>query len=84
MLSTAMIQRQAKTAEGLRDRLFGILDGLVDGSVAEDKASAVCLVAEQILASAKVDCEIARVKAEGDRLLRHDMKGITVIEAEYA
>ena len=42
-----------KTAEGLRDRLFMALDGIIDGSMNAERVQAVCFVSEQIINTAK-------------------------------
>ena len=61
---TSMIQRQNKTADGLRNRLFDTLDSLIDGKIDSEKVSGVCFISEQILKSAQLefDIEIEREK----------------------
>ena len=62
---TSMVERQNKTADGLRDRLFDTLDALIDGNIDSEKVSGVCFISEQILKSAQLefDIEIEREKS---------------------
>ena len=53
-----MINRQNKTADGLRSRLFDTLEALIDGTCTWEKVSNVCFISEQILNSAKLEFEI--------------------------
>jgi hypothetical protein len=48
-----------QTADGLRDRLFGALDGLIDGSMDVKVVEHICYVSEQIIKTAKVEMEMA-------------------------
>ena len=57
-----------KTAEGLRDRLFGALDGIIDGTVDIKKVEAICYTSEQILKSAQIEIDIMRERTRGEEL----------------
>ena len=50
----------SKTAEGLRDRLFDVLDGLIRKEIKPDEVEAICYTSEQILKTAQVELDIAR------------------------
>ena len=50
----------SKTAEGLRDRLFDALDGLIDGTVDTKKVESICYISEQIIKTAQTELEVYR------------------------
>ena len=54
----SMVNRQNKTADGLRSRLFDTLDALIKNEVTPAKVDSVCLLSDQILKSAKLELEI--------------------------
>ena len=66
---TLMIERQNKTADGLRSRLFDTLDSLIDGKIDSEKVSGVCFISEQILKSAQLefDIEIERERTKKEK-----------------
>jgi hypothetical protein len=64
-----------KTADGLRDRLFDVLDGIIAGKLKKDDVEAICYTSEQILKSAQIELETFRernkaVQAERDFQLK--------------
>ena len=62
------MEASAKTAEGLRSRLFDALDGLIDGTVPVEKIESICYVSEQIIKTAKIELEtmieVSKIKNE--------------------
>lgn len=53
-----MVNRQNKTADGLRDRLFDTLDNLIEDKIDVKVVESICVVSEQILKSARLEFEI--------------------------
>ena len=49
-----------KTAEGLRDRLFNALDGLIEKRIETKEVEAICYLSEQIIKTAQTELEISR------------------------
>ena len=64
-----------KTAEGLRDRLFDALDGIIDGSMSIEKVESVCFVSEQIIKTAKIELEtmieVNKIRKEDDERMQN-------------
>ncbi len=48
---------KAKTAEGLRDRLFDALDAVIEKKLGKDEVESICYVSEQILKTARHELE---------------------------
>jgi len=63
----SMINRQNKTADGLRERLFDTLDALIKNEVSGAKVDSVCMLSDQILKSAKLELEI---ELEKERIVK--------------
>lgn len=59
------------TAEGLRNRLFNALDGLIDGTLELKTVEGICYVSEQIIKTAQT--EINLIHAEMERK-KHDIQ----------
>lgn len=53
------MENNNKTAEGLRDRLFDALDGIINNTIDTQTVESICFVSEQIIKTAKVELEIA-------------------------
>ena len=51
---------KSSTSEGLRERLFATLDGVMNGTVKKEQVEAVCYISQEILKSAKVDLNLRR------------------------
>lgn len=50
----------SKTAEGLRSRLFDVLDGLLDKSITTKEVEAFCYASEQIMNVARHELDMAK------------------------
>ena len=53
-----LIKRTEKTADGLRSKLFDVLDALIEDKISIEQVEAVCAVSDQIIKSARVELEI--------------------------
>lgn len=58
-----LIKRTEKTADGLRSKLFDVLDALIEDRITIDQVEAVCAVSDQITNSARTELEV-QVKME--------------------
>lgn len=59
----SMIERQNKTADGLRSRLFDMLDKVIDGKAKSAEVAEVCLLSQEILDTARLELDTAKERA---------------------
>ena len=52
-----LMVRQEKTLDGLRSRLYDMLDGVIAGKVKSDQVECACAISEQIVKSAKLEVD---------------------------
>lgn len=61
---TGLVERSEKTNDGLRSRLFDVLDGVIKGDVKIEQVEAVCALSDQIINSARVELEVREGEEE--------------------
>lgn len=69
-MSTPM-ERQATSSSGLRERLFALLDDVIDGSAKKESVEGACLLSQEILKSAKIDLEYENMAQRKIKLLHN-------------
>jgi hypothetical protein len=52
-----LVNRQEKTLDGLRSRLYDTLDEVIKGTVKGPQVECICAVSEQIIKSAKLEVD---------------------------
>lgn len=60
----------SKTAEGLRDRLFDALDGLIEKRIKPNEVESICYISEQIIKTAQIELEISQEVNRSNELER--------------
>lgn len=71
MVTTGKVRQ--RTADGLRDALFDLLDGLREGTVKQSQARVQCEVAKQIIETVKMELTqiaVLRQNLELEKLAR--------------
>lgn len=63
----------SKTAEGLRDRLFDALDGLIEKRIEAKEVESICYISEQIIKTAQTELEITMERNRALELERQHM-----------
>jgi len=82
MATETLEVRQDLTSKGLRDRLFGVLDGIIDGKVTPEQVESVCYVSEQMIKSARLDLEVEQERIKMLRENEERMQNATTLLAE--
>lgn len=73
---------KAKTADGLRDRLFDALDAVIERKLGKDEVESICYVSEQILKTARHELEVFQESSRVEKQKRDDERAIKKEEKE--